>query len=122
MVNEIQLNFNGSNMFGTIETVRDTGSSSHWELIMVPGQEANSDNLRVFFIFCTITVYLVYSLESPRWGDSNEYTQHTSSGYNKKIFHKYLFSGAIGRISKGLSGYSHGKRAIGGNIEVRLYN
>ena len=52
------------------------GSSSHWALIMAQGQEANNDNLGIFFfsIFYIIIV-LVYSLESHRWGDSNEYTQ-----------------------------------------------
>ena len=44
---------------------------------MVPSQEANGDNLGIFFsIFYTIIVCCVYSLESLR-GDSNEYTQHT---------------------------------------------
>ena len=27
----------------------DMGSSSHWGLIMAPGQEANDDNLGVYF-------------------------------------------------------------------------
>ena len=63
---------------GPYKIVRDMGSSSHWGLIMVPGQEVNSDNLRNFFsMFYTIIVCWVYSLESPRWGVSNEYTQHT---------------------------------------------
>ena len=35
----------GSNVFGTMEIVRDIGSLSLWELIMVPIQEANGDNL-----------------------------------------------------------------------------
>ena len=61
------------------------GSSSHWGLIMVPDQEANGDNLGIFFISFTIIVCWVYSLEPPRWGDSNEYTQHTISWWNKKI-------------------------------------
>ena len=30
----------------------------------------------IFFVMLK-TVCCVYSLESPRWGDSNEYTQHT---------------------------------------------
>ena len=38
-----------------------------------------------FSIFYTIMVCWVCSLESPRWGDSNEYTQQTISWYNKKI-------------------------------------
>ena len=35
------------------------------------------DNLVWFSCFILKTVYCVYSLESPQWGDSNEYTQHT---------------------------------------------
>ena len=43
---------------------------------MAPSQEANDDNLGIFFsIFYTIIVCCVYSLDS----DSNEYTQHTIS-------------------------------------------
>ena len=65
--------------FGPWKFVRDMGSSSHWGLIMTPVQEAKSDNLGFFFfsIFYTMIVCRVYSLELPRWGDSNEYTQHT---------------------------------------------
>ena len=33
---------------------------------MVPGQEANCDNLGKFFIFYTIMVFYMYSLESPQ--------------------------------------------------------
>ena len=47
---------------------------------MVPSKEANGDNLGILFsIFYKIIVCWVYSLESPRRGDSNEYTQHTIS-------------------------------------------
>ena len=47
---------------------------------MAPGKEANSDYCReIFSIFYTIIVCCVYSLESPRRGDSNEYRQHTIS-------------------------------------------
>ena len=35
------------------------------------------DNLVWFFVFILKTVYCVYLLESPQWGDSNKYTQHT---------------------------------------------
>ena len=64
---------------GPWKFVRDIGSSGHWGWIMTQGQEANGNKLGVFFIFYTIIVWWVYSLESPRWGDSNEYTQHTIS-------------------------------------------
>ena len=36
---------------GPLKIVQDKGSSSHWGLIMMPGQEANSDNLGIFFLF-----------------------------------------------------------------------
>ena len=39
----------------------------------------------IFSIFYKIKVCCVYSLESPRRGDSNEYIQHTFSVYGKKI-------------------------------------
>ena len=42
------------------------------------------------------------SLELPRWGGSNEYTQHTKFMINKKISLNIWFSGAIGRILQGL--------------------
>ena len=52
---------------GPKKIVRDMGGSSHWGFIMVPGQEADSDNLGICFsIFYTITVCWVYSLESTR--------------------------------------------------------
>ena len=37
--------------FGPWKSVRDMGSSSHWGLIMVPGQKQNNDNLWIFY-FC----------------------------------------------------------------------
>ena len=57
------------------------GSSSNWCLVMAPGQGENNDALikEIFSFSYTIIVCWVYSLESPRWGDSNEYTQHTIS-------------------------------------------
>ena len=38
---------------GPWKLVRDMGSSSHRELIMAPGQEANSDNIGKSFRFST---------------------------------------------------------------------
>ena len=53
---------------------------------MVPGQEANSDNLGIFFsIFYKIIVCCVYSLESPR------YNIQFHDTIRKKV-PKYLFS------------------------------
>ena len=34
---------------GPLKFVRDMISSSHWELIMAPGQQANGDNLGIIF-------------------------------------------------------------------------
>ena len=44
----LQLNLDGSNIFGTIENC-----SRHGWLIVVPGQEANSNNLGICFQFST---------------------------------------------------------------------
>ena len=58
----INLKFVRSNTFGT-KFVRDMGSSSQRGLIMATGQEAKGDNLGIFFIFYTIMVCPVYSIE-----------------------------------------------------------
>ena len=44
---------------------------------MAPVQEANSDNLGKNLFDFPPNDCRVYSLESPRLGDFNEYTQHT---------------------------------------------
>ena len=44
----------------------------------------------------------MFSLESPRRGDSNEYTQYTISNMNKKNTKTYPKSVATGFFSKGL--------------------
>ena len=41
-------------------------------------------------------VCCVYSLESPHWGDSNEYTQYTVFNIKKKITLNYPKSAAKG--------------------------
>ena len=61
---------------GPQKFVRAMGSSSHWWLIVAPGQEANGDNFRMYFWSSTKLWYVECTLESPRRGDSNEYTQH----------------------------------------------
>ena len=72
----LQSNINGSNISGTTENVRDMGSSSHWGLIIAPGQ-AQMELIREVFLILYKMVFWVYSLESPRWGNSNDYTQYT---------------------------------------------
>ena len=53
-------------LFGLIfESLRNSSDSSRTHI------------LRELFLFYYEMVCCVYSLESPRWGDSNEYTQHT---------------------------------------------
>ena len=44
----------------------------------------------------------MFSLESPRRGDSNEYTQYTIFNIKKKITLNYPKSAAMGFCSKGL--------------------
>ena len=44
----------------------------------------------IFSIFFNMKVYCVFSLESPHRGDSNEYTQYTIFGKEKKITLNYL--------------------------------
>ena len=56
----------------------------------VPLKKAHSCRYRIIFLFILIMVYCVYSLESPRWGDSNVNTQHTF--ILKKIKKIYLLS------------------------------
>ena len=49
--NKLQSNFNGSNIFGTIEYCSRHGYFEPMRLIMVPGQEVNGDNLGFFSDF-----------------------------------------------------------------------
>ena len=66
----------GRTSLGPWKFVSDMGISSHEGIIIAPGQEANGDYLGcrlsrgVFSIFYKIMVCWVYSLESPRWGNS----------------------------------------------------
>ena len=79
---------------------------------------------RIFLIFYNMKVYCVLSLESPHWGDSNEYTQYTFFNIKKENHTKFsnlhlreFFLGTQERV-----GNSHGKRAISVRaIEVLLY-
>ena len=50
-------------------------------LIIVPGQEASS---KYIFIFFNMTVCWVFTLESPHGGDSDEYTQYAIFNINKE--------------------------------------
>ena len=61
-----------------------------------------------------MTVYCVYSLESPHRGDSNEYTQCTVFNIKRVIDLNYLKSAAMGFFlgTHARVRNSHGKRAI----------
>ena len=56
----------------------------------------------IFLIFFNKKVCCVFSLESPRRGDSNEYTQYTIFNMNKKNTLNYPKFAAMGFFSKGL--------------------
>ena len=43
---------------GPWKFVQDMGSSSHWELIVTPGLEANGDNLGSLDFNCTLSVLI----------------------------------------------------------------
>ena len=58
--------------------------------------------MAIFSIFFNIKVCCVFSLESPRRGDSYEYTQYTISNINKQSTVIYPKSAAMGFCSKGL--------------------
>ena len=58
--------------------------------------------MAIFLIFLNIKVCCVFSLESPRRGDSYEYTQYTIFNIKKKITLIYPKSAAMGFCSKGL--------------------
>ena len=55
----------------------------------------------IFSIFFNMKVYRVFSLKSPQWGDSNDYTQYTISQYKKKIILNYSKSATKEFYSKG---------------------
>ena len=68
----------------------------------------------ILSIFFNMKLCFVFSLESPHWGDSNEYTQYTVFNIKKKITLNYLkfaakeyFLGTQERVRN-----SRGKRAI----------
>ena len=71
---QLQYNLNGSNTDGSF-TVDDSNSFFSPYKILPIAQE--NKYLMIFFLFYHGNVCCVYSLESPRRGDSNEYTQHT---------------------------------------------
>ena len=71
----LQYNLNSSNTDGSF-TVDDSNSFFFSPYKILPVAQENK-YVMIFFLFDHGIVCCVYSLESPRQGDSNEYTQHT---------------------------------------------
>ena len=72
-MDDIQYNLNGSNTDGSF-TVDDSNSFISPYKILPIAQENKYLGIFSYFI---MELYVVYSLESPHRGDSNEYIQHT---------------------------------------------
>ena len=70
----IQLNLNNSNTDGSFIMANSNSFLSPYEIL--PLAQENK-YLEKIFLFYHEIVCCVYSLESPHWGVSNEYTQHT---------------------------------------------
>ena len=85
---QLQLNFNGSNTFGTMKMCSRQG---WFEPLRVYYRTKSGGITGICFpIFFNMKVYYVFSLESPQRGDSNESTQNTISQYIKEN-HPKLF-------------------------------
>ena len=67
---QIQAAYNDSNIFGPWNSLLDMGTSSHWELIIAPGQETNKYVMDAFSIFYKIIAYWGFPLESSRWSEA----------------------------------------------------
>ena len=68
-------------------------------LIITPGRRHYRD---IFSIFFNMKVYCVFSLELPRRGDSNEYTQYTIINMKKEKHPKSYQICSYEMFSKGL--------------------
>ena len=95
---------------GPWKVVRDRCSSIQWGLIIA---QRPGGTIRISLIFYNMKVCCVFSLESPQWGDSNEYTQYTAFNIKRKLLNfpilqpRGYFLGAQAGIRN-----SRGKRAI----------
>ena len=58
-------------------------------------RQVRRQNRNIFSIFFKINVHCLFSLESPQWGDSNEYTQYTIFNIKKEITQNYPKSAAM---------------------------
>ena len=122
----IQSSLNDLNMLGILKICLRYGL---FEPLRVNHNARSESKWRLFresfSIFCTIFVCWVYSLESPRWGASNEYAQHTISWQKKRKFPSVFvflshWKNFVGTQKR--NRINQGKRAIGVRaIEIRLY-
>ena len=93
----IQPNFNGSNTFGTMKICSRQGL---FELMSVKHSAWSEGLIGISFrFFFNMTVCCVYSLESPHWGDSAEYIQHTIFNMKRKIALNHPKSAAMSFLS-----------------------
>ena len=99
--------------------VLDMGSSSHWGLVIAPGQEASRENFGLSIRSSINICMLLYLLESPRWGDSNKYNnihfheKKRKENCPKTFPGKYLFSSDIERMTSGLKNEFESARVNG---------
>ena len=108
-LSHIQLNINGSNTCGTTKICSRRVLRANEGLLKSQVRWHNRDILLIYF---NMKVYCVFSLESPQWGDSNEYSQYTIeailiSTHNipflnikKKIIPNYPKSATMGFVPK----------------------
>ena len=73
MQKEIQSNLSSSNTDGSFTMADSNFPIRPYKILPI----APENKFKEIFLFYHESVCCVYSLESPRWGDSNEYTQHT---------------------------------------------
>ena len=69
----VQSNLNSSNTVGLFTMANSNSILSPYEILPL----AQENKYLGKFSRLIMKSYCVYSLESPHWGDSNEYTQHT---------------------------------------------
>ena len=71
---KLQSNLNSSNTDGSFAMDNSNSFLSPYEILAIAQEK---QLFREIFSFHYGMVCCVYSLESPHWGDSNEYTQYT---------------------------------------------
>ena len=71
--NNIQLNLDSSNTDGSFTMANSNSFLSPYEVLPT----AQKNKYLGKFSYFIMKLYVVYTLELPHWGNSNEYTQHT---------------------------------------------